>query len=336
MNDADPIFSHQPQIVRRLSEEFEKITVITSQKQLSSFPPNVKVIISHWQQGHRFRSGMRFLWNFLKVLQKNHFNVVFSHMTEVQSSIVAPITKLLRIKHYLWYAHTSKSIFLLWSHFWLTGIITSTPGSCPIRSGRVHPIGQSIDVKQFYSDRAHFRPSTKFVHIGRFDASKNISEIIETILELRKINKELTLQIVGSPSHSQVANYANQVKEEFKSQVDDGWLSFKGSIPRSEIPTLLRDSDVFIHAFRGSLDKSIVEATVSGLPVVTVNPEYLSVFGAWSENQDEDSLAIELNSFFFRGAGNLENEISRRQKLAIAEHSLDHWIESLSYILIAK
>jgi hypothetical protein len=70
-------------------------------------------------------------------------------MTSVQSAFISPITRIIRLRHYLWFAHTSNGIFLKVSRLLSNGIITSTPGSCPLKGNKVYPIGQSINSKNF-------------------------------------------------------------------------------------------------------------------------------------------------------------------------------------------
>ena len=94
-------------------------------------------------------SGLNSEINFLKFLGKYRKFIIFSHMTEVQSGIIAPISKLLGIRHLLWYAHKSKSKYLVWNNIFVDEILTSTSGSCPIKSHKIKPIGQGIDQNLF-------------------------------------------------------------------------------------------------------------------------------------------------------------------------------------------
>ena len=78
-------------------------------------------------------------------------------MTSIQSTFISPLTRVLRIRHYLWYAHTSNNIYLQISRALTNGIITSTPGSCPIKGRKVYPIGQAVDSKVFNWDSSFVR-----------------------------------------------------------------------------------------------------------------------------------------------------------------------------------
>ncbi len=333
MDDSDQVFSHQVQAVQKLALEFDRVMVITARLGEVVLPQNIKVFDTRWKLGSRFLSIVRFLRIFALVITKERNLTIFSHMTEVQSCLVAPLTKMLRIPHYLWYAHTSPSLFLKWSHFWLTGVITSTPGSCPISGAKIFPIGQAIDTNQFVEKTESTTNKQKFIHVGRFDTSKNIPKIIEVVSELNKSDSQIKLTLIGSPSSPENTRVAEVVISSNKKYVDEGWLTFLPSVKRAELPEALRNSDVFIHAFQGSLDKSLVEATMVGIPVVTVNNEYLKEFGSWSHDRSDEMLEDQLHSFMELSALKVGEIVRSRRLIALERHSLDAWIRKLCEIL---
>ena len=92
------------------------------------------------------------------------------------------------------------------------------------------------------------------------------------------------------------------------------------------------DSDVFIHSYIGSLDKTLVEATMIGLPVVTINPEYISQFGSWSKAVPV-TLVDEVKALLACAPKELTFELQRRREYSVLSHSLLHWTDELSRIL---
>ena len=111
-------------------------------------------------------------------------------------------------------------------------------------------------------------------------------------------------------------------------------LKIISSISRKDIPRKLSESDVFIHAFQGSLDKTLVEATMTGLPVVTINLEYRKIFGSWTSDP-EASLQQELEGYLsaIEGDYDLKSELHRRYIVALTLHSENHWVSALAKIL---
>ena len=334
MDEKHQVFSHQIDLVNKLASQFDSVTVLTGHVGVCRVSDNVQVVNFKWVAGKRVSSLLRFLAIFLRAVIKNRYSVLFSHMTSTHSAFVSPITKLLRLKHYLWYAHTSNGVYLRVSKLLTNGIITSTPGSCPLVGEKIYPIGQSIDKNKFQKQQAHY-PIKNLIHTGRLDPSKNIDLIIEGVESLRKNYSELTLEIVGSPSSDLYKEYSQDLISKFSSHPYNSWLKFTPYIPRVDLPKLLRDKDGFIHSFQGSLDKTLVEATFSGLPVISINREYLNIFGSWGSSHNYDDLTIESEALvlFKMSEDEIKREVDRRYALAVAQHEVTGWVDRLVKIL---
>ncbi len=335
MDEKSQVFSHQIELVNKLASHFNSVTVLTGHIGHCRVSNNIKVINFEWVAGKRVSSLLRFLTTFSKTIKKERFSVLFSHMTSTHSAFISPITKFLGLKHYLWYAHTSDGVFLRVSKLLSNGIITSTSGSCPLVGEKIYPIGQSIDKNKFEKQlQAHY-PIKKLIHIGRLDPSKNVGLIIKSVESLRKRYPELTLEIVGSPSSDFHKQYSQDLISKFSSHLYNSWLKFTPYILREDLPKYLRGKDGFIHSFQGSLDKTLVEATFSGLPVITINREYLNIFGSWrsGDNYEDLSLESEAWALFKMSEDDIKREIDRKYALAVSQHEITGWVDRLVKIL---
>ena len=335
MDENHQVLSHQVEVVNLLATKFEQVTVLTGNVGKYSVGKNVRVICFNWVEGKRLKSILKFLHVFVMTISKENFSVIFSHMTSVYSAFISPITKIKRLKHYLWYAHTSNGIYLKISNLLTDGIVTSTAGSCPIKGKKVFPIGQSINSKKFIKKDRDLNDIKKLIHIGRFDPSKNIKSIIKVVENLRIDDKDLELEIVGSPSTKQHKLVAEEIINNYNFNSNYRWLKFTSHISRDSIPKTLEEADCFIHAFQGSLDKTLVEATFSGLPVVTINNEYRKFFGSWNLNMPDKSNTLEDEAELLFGLqrDKLESEINRRYQIAVESHEISGWIDRLVGIL---
>ena len=338
MDEKSQVFSHQVDVVNKLADKFDQVTVLTGLIGTYKVSSNVKVFSCNWIAGKRFFSLYRFMMKFLQLLGRNKFTCIFSHMTSVQSTFISPITRVLRIRHYLWYAHTSDNIYLQISRALTNGIITSTPGSCPIKGRKVYAIGQSVDSKVFNKKLRLETPIIKLIHIGRFDPSKNIESIVAEIKQLRDEHPGLKLNIIGSPSGDKFQQYMESVKSKFMADVQIGWLTFTPAIARIKLPDELKKYDCFVHAFQGSLDKTLVEATFSAIPVATVNKEYLKIFGKWSYSNSDNQITLtsELKFILNLDATAMTKEVDRRYEIARADHDIEGWVNRLANVLDHK
>jgi hypothetical protein len=163
------------------------------------------------------------------------------------------------------------------------------------------------------------------------DRSKNLGEIISAVDALRVRFPLLTLNLVGNPSTPESVDYVNDLKTSWEKALKNSWLTFEAAIPRAQVPDKLMQNDIFVHAFSGSLDKSLVEATLTGMPVVTVNQEYMKEFGAWRSGNG--SLSSELTALLENSESEVRREVHSRVLLGVNNHSFANWILRLSSIL---
>jgi len=338
MDKNDPIFSHQFEAVEEISKYFQEVYVITGRLRSYSTSKNVIIYPTNWEENSNKNNILNFFRIYLKIMKEKNPTNIFSHMTAVQSSLICLHTWLNRKKHYLWYAHKSNNKFLLFSYFFLTGFITSTKGSFPFKTKKLSVIGQAINAENFlkvvernydFADKKLIR----LVHLGRFDKSKDIESLIECALKSQTINRKFELTQIGQPSNSQNLSHFKEITNKYKRQIESGEINITPNISRNQVPLELSKYDIFLHAFEGSLDKSIMEATFLEMPVVTINKEYISEFGQWNRSINENSntnLEDELNSLLSLNVKSIEDEIQIRRLKAFKKHSLKNWAARIS------
>lgn len=336
MKPSSLVFGHQREVVRDFAKLIPEIDVVTGEADIDSPLPGVRISDTQWMPGKHLSNISSFMRRTVPLLLlskiKSRRTVIFSYMTEVQSALIAPLARFLGIPHFLWYAHTSKSIYLRWCHFWVTVIVTSTKDSCPYDDKKVKIIGQSIDENLFC-----FLPSPKLefyngVYVGRFDKSKNLEDIIALLNEETLRHLPFTLTLVGEPTPGN-EKYIEALIFKHSNLVRTGRLKVLGRVANRELPNFLRSFDFFVNAFTGSLDKSLIEATLMGIPVVTVNPPYISQFGTWSGDICTDELVIQLSrellALISASPKHTETELKIRSEWASKNHARNQWLTKL-------
>lgn len=335
MDEEDQLLSHQAEIVNLIAREFDHISVLTGRIGKVTIPSNVTLKSYNWVRGKKISNVFNLIKSYILIKKNNDITIVFSHMTFMQSLIILPLTKLQRVKHYLWYAHKSKNTYLQFSARLFDGLITSTRDSCPVRNGKIYPIGQTINSDKFTPKKLINYPIIKLIHIGRFDPIKNISEIIEVVEKSRVFSPNLTLDIIGSASSISSRKYEQEVKSQFVNSATQGWLKFFPGVSREEIPYLLEKSHAFIHSCNAALDKVILEANLSNVPVVTSNEEFIKSFGSWTENTNlkDINLLDELNAALNTSKLELEKIVNQRYQETMANHELRGWTTRLLEVI---
>ena len=255
-------------------------------------------------------------------------------MTDVHAAILAPLTWLLKMRHILWYAHAKNSKYLIWSSFFVSKIVSSTPGSCNlgINKRKVLYINQGIDSKNFPYFARSPKKNHKVLYYGRLDPSKNIHIFPDLVSELNRSTDTYSIDVFGRPTNLEAEKYFFDVVSSRKSKGQEASITFHDSITRALIPYIAKKYDIFLNLFSGSLDKTLIESTFMGMPVITWNREYCSQFGTWSNSSVRESLDFIIMEFEFINSlteTKLNKEISRRLELAIRNHSFEGWINRL-------
>jgi glycosyltransferase involved in cell wall biosynthesis len=338
MNSKSLVFSHQRDVVIELSRFFDKVEVFTTETSSEFLPKNVKVFYLPWKVHSPLQNVFTILKLLYPTLIKSRTSVLFNHMTDIHASIVAPLTWLLRMRHVLWYAHANNSRYLIFSSFFVSKIVSSTYGSCKLKlnRGKVRYINQGISHTDFfYRVRTH-QKLYKILYYGRLDPSKNIHLFPRLINELKRYQDSYTLTLFGKPSNDTAEKYLLDLKSLQKFNSGESSITLNGPIERALIADIAKNYDIFVNLFSGSLDKTLIEATFMGMPVVTWNREYCSEFGTWSGLGVSENLDFIINEFkaisSLKGS-ELDRRINKRLQLARKSHSFEGWINQLVGVL---
>jgi len=338
MSSKSLVFSHQREVVRELSQFFETVEVFTTEVSSEPQPRNVKISHIPWKADSPLSNVVNILRHLYPALIRNRTSVLFSHMTDVHAAVLAPLTWLLKVRHILWYAHAKNSKYLIWSSFFVSNIVSSTPGSCnlSINKRKVLYINQGIDSKKFpYHARSSER-LRKILYYGRLDPSKNIHIFPDIIFELNRIPDTYSIDIFGRPGNLESEKYFFGVASSRNVKSQKASIAFHDPITRALIPGIAKNYDMFLNLFSGSLDKTLIETTFMGMPVITWNREYCLQFGTWSNSPVRENLGFiikEFQSINSLKVTELHKEINRRLELAIRNHSFDSWISQLVGVL---
>lgn len=335
MSRSHLVFAHQPEVVLALSEYFDSTTVITTE--IDRERSSIQVISSPWRNDARVISALKFLVIFLRQIIRERPTVVFSHMTDVHAMIISPLCWILGIRHYLWYAHASKSPYLYFAYPFLTGVLTSTSGSCPLRGSKVTNIGQAVPevFNLSISSYVSTAPPLRWYHMGRIDQSKNIETIVNAVQKVRGLGFDLSLDLFGKPSNSANIGYFEELKRKYSEDEYQDWVRFMGPVERKLVPEIISQYDGLIHAFYGSLDKVLVEAVMSRRFVLTTNREFWLEFNGSTSNLRFriPSLENQLTQLMQARPESIKSEIDRKHAIAVSNHSFGRWIEKVSMIL---
>jgi glycosyltransferase involved in cell wall biosynthesis len=335
MRSDSLVFSHQRESVIALSKHFESIEVFTTEDSFEILPNNIRVIEISWKKNSPLRNTFIIFRSVFPHLARHRKATVFTHMADVHAALISPMTWLLRMKHILWYAHATNSLFFIWSSFFVSKILSSTPGSCRIKINRrkVKFINQGINERDFPYLLKKSHNLKKLFYYGRLDKSKNVHLMLELVRILNRRDESFSIDIFGKTAKSSSDKYILELKKDIVFEKRSSQIRFNNSIERKQIPFVANDFGIFLNLFSGSLDKTLIENTLMGIPVVTWNEEYCLQFGTWSDTPAEASLSFvvqEIESLLKLKKIKVKEELARRHRIALDNHSFEGWIKRLT------
>ena len=99
MDPVHPALAHQVDVVESLAPNFNSVTVLTGFSNYQAKAPNVEIISTNWHEDRNIQNVLNFYLKFFKLLITRKFNLVFSHMTLIQSFLIAPFSKMRSEEH---------------------------------------------------------------------------------------------------------------------------------------------------------------------------------------------------------------------------------------------
>ena len=132
----------------------------------------------------------------------------------------------------------------------------------------IHLLQNAINTKRFenqdsIASKLHGSP-VKLVSIGRLDENKNHQFLIDCIQDLKALNLDVHLTIIGE------GDQRIHLEQKIEKLNLDSYVSLVGSIENVE--EYLWQSDIYVHsAISEGFGLTLIEAMAAGLPVVAIN-----------------------------------------------------------------
>jgi glycosyltransferase involved in cell wall biosynthesis len=298
MNDADLGFFHS--WLREFAQHVEKLTVICLYKGEYDLPDNVKVHslgkevsreaqISQYQGAKRLNILLRFKYiiNFYKYIyqERKNYDKVFVHMNSEYVVLGGVLWKLWKKKISLWYVHRAIPWQLRIAEKFVDNIFTASKESFLLKSNKVKVVGHGIDLDQLKIKNEKLKIESKpkqflifnssflIVYVGRISRIKNQKLLIDAISLLKKEN--VYVKLVGAPYDNDGEKYQEELKELIKNKGLEENFEFVGLVPNKDIYKYYNEADLAINLCpTGGMDKAVLEAMASGLPVIALNETF--------------------------------------------------------------
>lgn len=225
--------------------------------------PNVDVVPLR-RRGSRSRfEVLRTLWR-VSWKRRRDYDAVFVRSDPQYVVLAGWLWKLLGKRVVLFYAHHVSTPWLRPASLIADAVLTSFPGACPVKNAVA--IGQGVDATRF-STMHHHGEDVRICSLSRVSAVKRIPWALDVIAaNAPEIARRVTVH--GRETDAHEADLVSAAAQRTGAR----WA--RSDVALTDVPATLDRFDVFFNASPGSLDKTIVEAMLTGLVVVASTPGY--------------------------------------------------------------
>ena len=275
----DPILGFTSRWIRALAEQVEHISVITMRAGRVEVPDNVSVYSVGKEKGYsEARRAVEFYRCLFHILRNNHIDACFAHMMPVFAVMGAPFLKARNIPITLWFTHRSVTVLLRIAEKLVDKIVTASPESFRIPSGKLIVTGHGIDTDMFVPRESSRGPDQPFtiVSVGRIAPIKHLDILIEAlrILVKERQTDEVILRLVGGV-YPHDEKYASELSQRIRGYGLKDAIEWVGFVIHSEVVKEYQNADVVVSLTpAGSLDKAPLEAMSCGVPILTSNVSF--------------------------------------------------------------
>lgn len=327
----DPVLGFFHNWVFKLSQKFEKTTVICLQKGEDDLPKEIKVCSLGKELGE---SKIKYVVNFYKYIwqERKNYDVVFVHMNQEYVLLGGLLWKLLGKKVYLWRNHSYGN--------WLTRIAVllsdkvfcTSPHSYTAQFAKTTIMPVGIDTEIFNNEERILNNEyrKRILFLSRIAPIKQPHLLIESLKILKKEGVSFSCDFYGD-SLPKDQDYFDALKNKAREYGLEEQVKFGDPVRTAINPEIYNEYNIFVNLTpSGSLDKTILEAGASGCVLVILNDYFKGIFpNEMIANDDAVDVASKIK-FYLGLDEETRKEVSDKiQKYVLENHSLNALIEKL-------
>ncbi len=282
-------------------------------------------------------SKLTYLYRFYKYcfLKRKEYSSVFVHMNPIYVILGGLFWKLLKRKIMLWYTHKNVDLKLRVSEKIVDVICSASKESFRLQTPKLHVVGHGINVSNFIQEH-HTKNVFTIVSIGRISKVKNWHILVEA-LAILKPTITFKAFFVGGPISTEDKVYYEYLKELIaKKGLQE--IELVGSVPYHEVGKYLQQASVTVNvSHTGSLDKVILEAMATGVPVITSNEGAKTLLADFASTllvqNTPEAIAKAIERIYHMPKDDLKHLSQKLQAIVAKEHSLQNLIPVLIKLL---
>ena len=326
-NDSVLGFFHR--WVQEFAERTEQVTVICLYKGEYDLPDNVRVLSLGKENGV---SRIKYIINFYKYIfiERKNYDSVFVHMNQEYVILGGLLWRFWGKKVLLWYNHAKGSWLTRLAVLFSNKVFCTSPQSFTAQFDKTKIMPVGVDTDFFKPDSTIDKKSNSILLLGRIAPVKNVDIFIDALKQLKDEGVNLSVTIAGG-SIDRDRGYENMIREKVVTYGLSSNIVFTGSISQIEARDIYLKHELYVNlTSSGSLDKTIFEATASGLKVLAYNTFLSDRFpeGWVVEENNLDKLVSGIKSILFQP---YDESIQKKISKFIPKHSLNTLMKEMIY-----
>lgn len=340
VDERDPVLGFMLGWIAEFAKHCEAVTAIGLSVGTYDLPKNVRVFSLGKEGG---RSRMKYLWNFYRIIirERKHYDAVFVHMNPEYVVLGSIVWSLLGKRIGLWYAHGHTPPFLRLAERGADIIFSSTESGFRLPSGKLHVVGQGIDLVRFTLVRRVPDGNFRIGSIGRLSRTKDYGLLVDAFPLLQNSGAPVVAEIFGGPAIPEDERYIAELRNMIRDRRLEGTITLSGAIVSDAVPTALARMDLFVNMSRtGSLDKAVLEAMAAGIPVLSSNEGLRTTLSelektcVFKEGDTED-FAAHIRAIIAMSPEERHVLGSRLRAIVAARHDLTRFVTRITELLAA-
>lgn len=275
----DPVLGFFHQWIKEFARNTDEVIVGCLRMGEYELPGNVRVVSLGKERG---ASRWEIIRNFYRLIvrEQKHYDAVFVHMNPEYVVLGGIPWRLLGKRVALWYTHKHVDLKLRVAETLAHVIFTASEESLRLATPKKRVMGHGIDTKFFHS-AGSVRSSGQLdvLTIGRVSPTKGYETLIDATEMLLSEGIDVHVTVVGGAGTPAQERYFQEMRKRADQPALQGRITFTGPVEHTRTLDYLQKAQVFVSMSQtGSLDKAILEAMATELPVVSCNDAAASMF----------------------------------------------------------
>jgi len=205
---------------------------------------------------------MLFKFGIYLIVRRKEY-LVFHHMSPRTAVFPGILFMIFGIPQGLWYSHSSRPLALRLSARIVDFIFSSEENSLPLKVQNTHFVGHGISLKRFGTNQPLGSRTWAILFVGRISPIKKLTHLID---EVALLGKKLPIMLIGPQSDMK---YIEELKNCASAQ--NVSLTIDKPVNYDDVHSVMKKFKYFYSGMRNSVDKSALEAAMSGCLVLTID-----------------------------------------------------------------